>query len=124
MENVIHYKNPYTLKNVVKVEAEFQRKKFFGESIRLRCTFKDGVTIILKMGRAEILTAIWYNPPKQHFSAKKIMYLHSAEVQHDGNSHTIKIVCRLRNCDVKIITIDEDFFDLLVEYCTAIFPFF
>ena len=78
MENVIRYKNPYTLKNVVKVkvEAKFRRKKFFGESIKLCCTFEDGVTIILKMGRTEILTAIWYNPPKQHFSAKKIMYLH------------------------------------------------
>ena len=124
MENVIRYKNPYTLKNVVKVEAEFQRTKFFGESIKLRCTFKDGVTTILKVGKAEILTAIWYNPLKQHFSAKKILYLHSAEVRHDNNIHTIKIICRLRNCDVKVITLDEDFFDLLVEHCTAIFPFF
>lgn len=124
MENVIRYKNPYTLKNVVNVETKFQRTKFFGESIKLRCTFKDGVTTILKMGRAEILTAIWYNPLKQHFSAKKILYLHSAEVRHDDNSHTIKILCRLRNCDVKVITLDEDFFDLLVEHCTAIFPFF
>ena len=124
MENVIHYKNAYTLKNVVKVEAKFQRKKFFGESIKLCCTFKDGVTTILKMGRAEIVRTIWNNPPKQHFSPKKIIYLHSAEVRHDDNSHTIEIVCRLRNCDVKIITIDEDFFDLLVEYRTAIFPFF
>ena len=124
MENVIHYKNAYTLKNVVKVEAKFQRKKFFGESIKLRCTFEDGVTRILKMGRAEIVTAIWYNPPKQHFSPKKIMYLHSAEVRHDDNIHTIKIICRLRNCDVKVIMLDETFFDLLVEYCTAIFPFF
>ena len=124
MENVIHYKNAYTLKNVVKVEAKFQRKKFFGESIKLRCTFEDGVTRILKMGRTEIVTAIWYNPPKQHFSRKKIMYLYPAEVRHDDNIHTIKITCRLRNCDVKVITIDEDFFDLLVECCTAIFPFF
>ena len=67
MENVIHYKNVYTLKNVVNVEAKFQRKKFFGESIKLCCTFEDGVTTILKMGRAEILTAMWNNPPKQHF---------------------------------------------------------
>lgn len=86
--------------------------------------FKDGVTTVLKMGRAEILTAIWYNPPKQHFSPKKIMYLHSAEVRHDDNIHTIELICRLRNCDVKVITLDEDFFDSLVEYCTAIFPFF
>lgn len=124
MENVIHYKNPYTLKNVVKVEAEFQRKKFFGESIKLRCTFEDGVTRILKMGRAEILTAIRDNPPKQHFSPKKIMCLHSAEVRHDDNIHTIEIICRLRNCDVKVITLDENVFDLLVKYCTAIFPWF
>ena len=128
MENVIHYKNPYTLKNVVKVkvkvEAKFQRTKFFGESIKLCCTFKDGVTIILKMGRTEILTAIWYNPPRQHFSPKKIMCLHSAEVRHDDNIHTIKIICRLRNCKVKVITLDEEFFDVLVKYCTAIFPFF
>ena len=124
MENVIHYKNAYTLKNVVKVEAKFQRKKFFGESIRLRCTFEDGVMIILKMGRAEILTAIRDNPPKQHFSPKKIMYLHPTEVRHDDNSHTIKIICRLRNCDVKVITLDEDFFDFLVECCIAIFPWF
>lgn len=124
MENVIRYKNPYTLKNVVKVEAKFQRKNFFGESIKLRCTFEDGVTIILKMGRAEIVTAIWYNPPKQHFSPKKIMYLYPAEVRHYDNIHTIKITCRLRNCDVKVIMLDEAFFDLLVEYCTAIFPFF
>lgn len=124
MENVIRYKNPYTLKNVVKVEAKFRRKKFFGESIKLCCTFEDGVTIILKMGRAEIVTAIWYNPPRQHFSPKKIMCLHSAEVRHDNNIHTIKIICRLSNCDVKVITIDEKFFDLLVKHCTAIFPFF
>lgn len=64
------------LKMLLKWKAKFQRKKFFGESIKLRCTFKDGVTIILKMRRAEIVRAIWYNPPKQHFSAKKIMYLH------------------------------------------------
>ena len=80
MENVIHYKNPYTLKNVVKVkvkvEAKFQRTKFFGESIKLCCTFKDGVTTILKMGRTEILTAIWDNPPRQHFSPEQILYLH------------------------------------------------
>ena len=76
MKNVIHYKNVYTLKNVVNVEAKFERTKFFGESIKLRCTFEDDVTIILKMRRAEIVRAIWYNPPKQHFSAKKIMYLH------------------------------------------------
>ena len=126
MENVIHYKNPYTLKNVVKVkvEAKFQRTKFFGESIKLRCTFEDGVTTILKMRRAEIERAISYNPPKQHFSAKKIMYLHSAEVRHDDNIHTIEIICRLSNCDVKVIALDENVFDLLVEYCTAIFPFF
>lgn len=124
MENVIRYKNPYTLKNVVNVKIKFQRTKFFGESIKLCCTFKDGVTTVLKMGRAEILTAIWYNPPKQHFSPKKIMYLHSAEVRHDDNIHTIELICRLRNCKVKVITLDEDFFDSLVEYCTAIFPFF
>lgn len=124
MENVIHYKNAHALKNVVKVEAKFQRTKFFGESIKLCCTFEDGVTIILKMGRAEILTAIWYNPPKQHFSPKKIMYLHSAEVRHDDNIHTIELICRLRNCKVKVITLDEDFFDSLVEHCTVIFPFF
>ena len=124
MENVIHYKNPYTLKNVVTVEAEFQRKKFFGESIRLHCTFEDGVMTTLKMGRAEILTAIWVNPPKQHFSPKTIMCLHSAEVRHNDNSHTIKIICRLRNCKVKTITLEEDFFDFLVECCTAIFPWF
>lgn len=76
------------------------------------------------MGRAEIERAISYNPPKQDFSPEKIMYLHPAEVRHDDNSHTIKIICRLRNCDVKVITLDEDFFDLLVEYRTAIFPFF
>lgn len=124
MENVIHYKNAYTLKNVVKVETEFQRTKFFGESIKLCCTFKDGVTTILKMRRAEIERAIWYNPPKQCFSPQNILYLHPAEVRHDNNIHTIKIICRLRNCDVKVITLDEDFFDLLVEHCTAIFPFF
>lgn len=109
MENVIHYKNAHTLKNVVKVEAKFRRKKFFGESIKLRCTFEDGVTIILKMGRTEILTAIWDNPPRQHFSPKKIMCLHSAEVRHDDNSHTIEIICRLSNYDVKVITLDEAF---------------
>ena len=124
MENVIHYKNPYTLKNVVKVETEFQRTKFFGESIELPCTFKDGVTRILKMRRAEILTAIWNNPPKQCFSPQNILYLHPAEVRHDNNIHTIKIICRLRNCKVKVITLDEDFFDSLVEHCTVIFPFF
>ena len=124
MENVIRYKNPYTLKNVVNVKIKFQRTKFFGESIKLCCTFEDGVTTVLKMGRAEIVTAIWYNPPKQHFSPKKIMYLHSAEVRHDDNIHTIKILCRLRNCKVKVIALDEAFFDVLVEYCTAIFPFF
>lgn len=124
MENVIHHKNVYTLKNVVKVEAKFQRTKFFGESIKLRCTFKDGVTIILKMRRAEIVRAIWYNPPKRHFSAKKNNVPASREVRHDDNIHTIKIICRLRNCKVKVITIDENFFDLLVEHCTAIFPFF
>lgn len=124
MENVIHYKNDYTLKNVVKVETEFQRTKFFGESIKLRCTFKDGVTRILKMRRAEIERAIWNNPPKQCFSPQNILYLHPAEVRHDNNIHTIKIICRLSNCDVKVITIDEKFFDLLVKHCTAIFPFF
>lgn len=112
------------LKMLLKWKAKFQRTKFFGESIKLCCTFEDGVTTVLKMGRAEILTAIWYNPPKQHFSPKKIMYLHSAEVRHDDNIHTIELICRLRNCDVKVITLDEDFFDSLVEYCTAIFPFF
>lgn len=76
MENVIHYKNAYTLKNVVNVEAKFQRTKFFGESIKLRCTFEDGITTILKMGRAEILTAMWNNPPKQCFSPEQILYLH------------------------------------------------
>ena len=93
-------------------------------SKKLRCTFEDGVTTILKMGRAEILTAIWYNPPKEHFSRKKIMYLYPAEVRHDDNIYTIEIICRLRNCNVKVITIDEKFFDSLVEYCTANFPFF
>lgn len=52
------------------------------------------------------------------------MYLHSAEVRHDDNIHTIELICRLRNCDVKVITLDEDFFDSLVEHCTVIFPFF
>lgn len=110
MKNVIHYKNAYTLKNVVTVEAKFQRKKFFGESIKLRCTFEDGVTIILKMGRAEILRAICDNLPKQCFSPKDIWYLHPAKVRHDDNIHTIEIICRVRNCDVKVITLDEDFF--------------
>lgn len=112
------------LKMLLKWKAKFQRTKFFGESIKLCCTFEDGVTIILKMGRTEILTAIWDNPPRQHFSPKKIMCLHSAEVRHDDNIHTIEIICRLRNCDVKVITLDENVFDLLVKYCTAIFPFF
>lgn len=112
------------LKMLLKWKAKFQRKKFFGESIKLCCTFEDGVTIILKMRRAEIVRAIWYNPPKQHFSAKKNNVPASREVRHDDNIHTIKIICRLRNCDVKIITLDEAFFDLLVEYRTAIFPFF
>ena len=124
MENVIRYKNPYTLKNVVNVKIKFQRTKFFGESIRLRCTFEDGVMRILKMGRAEILRAIWDHLPKQCFSPKDIWYLHSAEVRHDDNIHTIEIICRLRNCDVKVITLDENFFDSLVEHCTAIFPWF
>ncbi len=84
----------------------------------------NGQNFLEKASNAEILTAIWYNPPKQHFSAKKIMCLHSAEVRHDDNIHAIEIICRLRNCDVKVITLDEAFFDVLVEYCTAIFPFF
>ena len=124
MENVIRYKNLYTLKNVVNVEAKFQRTKFFGESIKLCCTFEDGVTIILKMRRAEIVRAMRNNPPKQCFSPQNILYLHPAEVRHDDNIHTIEIICRLSNCDVKVIALDENVFDLLVEYCTAIFPFF
>lgn len=124
MENVIHYKNAHTLKNVVNVETKFQRTKFFGESIKLCCTFEDGVTIILKMRRAEIVRAMRNNPPKQCFSPQNILYLHPAEVRHDDNIHTIEIICRLSNCDVKVIALDENVFDLLVEHCTVIFPFF
>jgi|GEM_PF-3330294 hypothetical protein len=99
MENVIHYKNAHTLKNVVKVEAKFQRKKFFGESINLCCTFKDGSEKNLRMGRMELLTAIWENltaiwenPSKQYFSPKKIMYLQSVQLYHEENDiHMIRI---------------------------------
>ena len=94
------------LKMLLKWKAKFQRTKFFGESIKLCCTFEDGVTTVLKMGRAEIERAIWNNPPKQCFSPQNILYLHPAEVRHDNNIHTIKIICRLSNCDVKVITLD------------------